>query len=210
MYHSTHWMKKSSSFYFIVAFFACLFCVPLRGDIDSVTVKWSAQLCQPSCLKQLQERFGKMEGAEKVTIDGMNGVMEIKWKKKVPFSYSKLDWNMRWVGLYMTYVRVKVNGNVISKNKAYSLKSKNDGTTFELLGPADSKDPNLAVAAHSIYNRPLSQAVIDQLQEAQKKNLTVTVDGALFEPWRSPPLWLVVDRLSVEKPQNPPAGSSKK
>jgi hypothetical protein len=110
---------------------------------------------------------------------------------------------MRWIGLYMTYVRVKVNGTVISKNKTYSLKSKNDGTTFELIGTADSKDPNLAVTANSIYNRPLSQAVLDQLKEAQKKNLTVTVDGALFEPWRGLPLRLITDRLSVEKPQKP-------
>lgn len=180
-----------------------LFFAPLYGDIDTVTVKWSAQLCQASCIKQLNERFSKMQGAEKVSIDGLNGVMTIKWKPKAPFSYTTLDWNMRWIGLYMTYVRVKVNGTVISKNKTYSLKSKNDGTTFELIGTADSKDPNLAVAANSIYNRPLSQAVLDQLKEAQKKNLTVTVDGALFEPWRGLPLRLITDRLSVEKPQKP-------
>lgn len=177
-----------------------LFFTSLYGDIDSVTVKWSAQLCQPSCIKQLNERFSKMQGAEKVSIDGLNGVMDIKWKKKVPFSYTTLDWNMRWIGLYMTYVRVKVNGTIQSKNKTFSLKSKNDGTTFELIGTADSRDPNLAVAANSIYNRPLSQAVVDQLQDAQKKNLTVTVDGALFEPWRGLPLRLIADRLSVEKP----------
>src|SRR5690349_5304976 len=59
-----------------------LFFAPLYGDIDSVTVKWSAQLCQPSCIKQLNERFSKMQGAEKVSIDGLNGVMNIKWKPK--------------------------------------------------------------------------------------------------------------------------------
>lgn len=181
-------------------FFSLVF-ASLSGDIDSVTVKWSAQLCQKSCIKQLNERFSKLQGAEKVSIDGMNGVMEIKWKPKAPFSYQTLDWNMRWIGLYMTYVRVKASGTVTSINKNYTLKSKNDGTTFNLIGNADASNPNLAVATNSIYNRPLSQAVIDQLKDAQKKNLTVTVDGSLFEPWRGPPLRLVVDRISVEQPK---------
>ncbi|MFV0340085.1 MAG: hypothetical protein ACK5MA_05575 [Parachlamydiaceae bacterium] len=181
-------------------FFSLVF-ASLSGDIDSVTVKWSAQLCQKSCIKQLNERFSKLQGAEKVSIDGMNGVMEIKWKPKAPFSYQTLDWNMRWIGLYMTYVRVKASGTVTSINKNYTLKSKNDGTTFNLIGNADASNPNLAVATNSIFNRPLSQAVIDQLKDAQKKNLTVTVDGSLFEPWRGPPLRLVVDRISVEQPK---------
>jgi hypothetical protein len=182
--------------------FFSLFIASLSGDIDSVTVKWSAQLCQTSCIKQLNERFSKMQGAEQVNIDGMNGIMQIKWKPKVPFSYQTLDWNMRWIGLYMTYVRVKANGTVTSRNTTtYTLKSKNDGTTFDLIGTANASNPNLAVATNSIYNRPLSQSVIDQLKDAQKKNLTVTVDGSLFEPWRGPPLRLVVDRVSVEQPK---------
>ena len=173
----------------------------LFADIEQVVVKWSPQLCQGSCIKQLGERFGKMRGVEKVSIDQPNGVMQLKWKEKAPFSYTDLDWNMRWIGLYMTYVRVKATGTIIKKGKIYSLQSKNDNTMFELIGSANAIDPNLAVATNSVYNRPLNPSVMQQLDAAIDKKQLISIDGPLFEPWRGPPIRIVVDQIHIQEPK---------
>ncbi len=172
----------------------------LSGEIQEVTVKWSPQLCKNSCLKLIDQRFSKMKGVESVNIDGGNGVMKLTWKKKSPFSYTDLDWNMRWIGLYMTYVRISAKGKILKKQKNYSLQSKDDLTTFELIGPATSSNPNLSVEVNSVFNRPLSPQVIADLDEAIKKKYLVSIDGPLFEPWRGPPLRVVVGRVTIERP----------
>lgn len=174
----------------------------LAADIEQVVVKWTPQLCQPSCIKQLNDKFSKLKGVEKVSIDPSSGVMTLKWKEKAPFSYTDLDWAMRWVGLYMTYVRVKTTGTIQKKGKAYTLISKNDNTSFELIGTANIQSQNLAVETNSIYNRPLSQTVTAQLDTAIAKKLLVTVDGPLFEPWRGPPTRIVVDQIRMTDPKD--------
>jgi hypothetical protein len=172
----------------------------LTGEIQNVTVKWSPELCKSSCLKLLDQRFSKMKGVDSVKIDSGNGVMQLSWKKKVPFSYTDLDWNMRWIGLYMTYVRVSAKGKVVKKQKTYSIRSTDDLTIFELIGPATNPNPNLSVEVNSIFNRPLSPAVIADLEEALKKDYPVFIDGPLFEPWRGLPMRVVVGRVTLERP----------
>jgi hypothetical protein len=175
--------------------------MPLKADVEHVVVKWSPQLCKSTCTKQLHDLFSKLPGVANLTIDEGNGVMELNWKEKAPFSYTNLDWTMRKIGLYMTYVRVKATGNIVKVNKTYYLDSEHDRTRFNLLGMAIPQSGVLAVQTNSIFNRPLSQDNIELLEEAMKNKLLVTIDGPLFEPWRSPPLWLVMEQAVVAQPK---------
>lgn len=178
---------------------------PLQGNIDHVIVKWTPQLCQASCSRQMHDRFSRMSGVASLTIDQGNGVMELKWKENMPFSYTDLDWTMRWIGLYMTYVRVKATGRILKISSTYILESEHDKTRFSLLGIAIPQAPVLAVQANSIFSRPLSSSHIELLEHAIQNKLLVTIDGPLFQPWRQPPLWLVMEQAVIEQPKVKPA-----
>jgi hypothetical protein len=177
--------------------------LPLQANINSVIVKWTPALCQASCVRQLENRFSNMAGVANLTIDQGNGVMELKWKKNAPFSYTDLNWTMRWIGLSMTYVRVKATGRILKSGSTYILESKHDKTRFTLLGIAIPEAPSLSIQANSIFTRPLSASNIELLENAIHNQLLVTIDGPLFQPWRSPPLWLVMEEAAIKAPPFP-------
>lgn len=184
--------------YLIAALFLAI--LPLQANINRVIVKWTPQLCLESCTRQLQNRFSNMAGVADLSIDQGNGVMELKWKKNTPFSYTDLNWTMRWIGLSMTYVRVKATGYILKMGSTYILESKQDKTRFTLLGVAIPEAPTLFVQANHIFNRPLSSSNIEFLENAIHNKLLVTIDGPLFQPWRSPPLWLVMEEAVIKAP----------
>lgn len=176
--------------------------LPLHAEINRVIVKWTPQLCQASCVRQLNNRFSDMAGVANVTIDQGNGIMEMKWQQNAPFSYTDLNWTMRWIGLHMTYVRVKATGYILKVGSTYILESSQDRTRFSLLGVAIPQAPNLFVQANSIFTRPLTPSNIELLEKARQNKLLVTVDGPLFQPWRSPPLWLVMEQAELKSTQS--------
>jgi len=170
----------------------------LEAEITDVIVTWRAASCRSGCDKLLMQQFGKVYGIYSTDINLNAGQANIKWKPNVAFSFQPLDTAMRLVGPHINNVRLKVRGNIRHDPKNVKLISEGDGTEFYLLSPV-TPVANQYTPTTSIYNRELNPEVRDQLLDAEAKKLNVIIEGPLFQPYRSPPLQLVIERINLEE-----------
>jgi hypothetical protein len=193
---------------FLLTCFA-LFQMSLNGEIELVTLTWDPVPCQQSCQTNLKKRLEQSPGIASVELFGDTGRAELKWKPTSPFSFTPLNWALRFVGLRERTVRVKVSGTITGGGKNFSIVSSGDNTNFVLLNRAPTT-PNQYTNTFSRTNRDLTQDLIDKLEEGKKKKQIATIEGLLFNPYRSPPdpNQLIVDQISFEDAKKPGSKSS--
>jgi hypothetical protein len=172
----------------------------LKAEISDITITWRAAQCIGRCQKLLSEQFGKIYGVSKVDVNLAAGQANLKWKPNVAFSFYQINTAMRLVGPAISNIRLKVKGKIQADRGQVKLISEGDGTTFYLLNPITPSGTKYVITG-SIYNRQLSPDVRKQLLDAAAKKQLVIVEGPLFEPYRSPPLYLVIEHLSFEDPK---------
>lgn len=176
------------------------------AEVQTVTLKWTAGLCKESCVKGLTQQFQKIDGVADISIDMDQGQAELQWKPDVAFSYYPVKIAMQMIGLYINNIKVKVRGTITHDTQSVQLVSLGDNTIFQLLNPvAPQKDQYFE--QYSIYSRQLSQELRDKLLDIEQNNQVVTIDGPLFEPERSPPIYLVVEHMDVAKAGSEKSGS---
>lgn len=171
------------------------------GEIQEVTVTWlNPVICQQSCVKALEKRFLAIPSVQRVEINQPNGTATLFWKPKAAFSFTPINYALRWVGVREQTVRVKVRGKITSNKNTYTLVSEGDNTKFVLLNRV-AGGPNEYVAQYSTYNRGLSEDMKVKFDEIQKDKQIVTLTGTIFEPQRSPPdpLSIIVDNVQIEQ-----------
>lgn len=171
---------------------------PVQAEILDVRVTWTAAECQARCNKLLLAQFGKIYGVSSVQVNQAAGQADLKWKPKVIFSFRPIDSALRMVGPFPNDVRVKVRGKIQHDPVNVKIISDGDGTSFYLLNPI-IPSRNQFVIEDSAFNRSLTPDMRNKLIEAQKNNQMVTIEGPLFEPYRSPPLRIVVESLNIEE-----------
>lgn len=169
-----------------------------HAEVSDVIITWTKATCQPGCDKLLSQQFGKIYGIETFDINRLAGQANIKWKPNLPFAYYPINAAMRMVGPHINSIRVKVRGKIQHSQGNVKLISEGDGTQFYLIS-AVNPAPNQYALTRSVYNRLLSLDVRQQLLDAETKKQMVIIDGPLFEPYRSPPLFLVIEHLSLEE-----------
>lgn len=196
-------------FSILLNFFIFLSLPSLNAEVEEVTINWlNPVACQQSCISGLEKRFLTIQGVESVQMNQPNGLATLKWKPNVPFSFTPINWALRYVGVREQYVRVKVRGTInITKtsvnSETYNLISNGDKTKFELINRINPNQ-NEYSPQYSTYNRTVSGDLQTSLQKAQKDKSVVVINGTLFEPQRSPPdpLRIIVDQIQVEEPPN--------
>lgn len=168
----------------------------IYAQVEKVTITWRGILCEKICMSQLEGQFRRIPGVENVTM--YTGQADLKWRANFPFAFSPINTAMELLGITINDIRVTVRGTLQHRNDQVTLISSGDYTRFELLNPVKpqyGQAPQYNTAARSI-TRPLLQELIDG--EVQGK--IAIIDGPLLFPERSPPLTLVVDRLTFSNP----------
>lgn len=187
---------------FCVLSLSLLLSISLFAEVQKVVLKWDPKLCPQSCMQILEQRLTKASGVQGVEMNIAEGSATLGWNPTIPFSFVPLNYALRWVGIRENDVRVQVKGTVSISGNTYAVISSGDRTRFVLFGPVDSK-PNQYSVQYNSGNRPLADETKEKLLKAKQQNLSVTVSGTLFMPYRSPPdpLRLILSDLQVEEPK---------
>lgn len=169
----------------------------LQSEILEVNLKWMPIGCLDSCSRGLEQQFNRIPAVNSVRIYGPAGLAQLKWNPNRPFSFRSIEMAMAMIGVSLDEIDVVVRGTVTQEQRAWILTSSGDGSRFHLLGIPQQLS-NRHVEQESPFNRELSSQEISQLQEAEKQQRTVTITGPLFHPETSPPLFLVISKLTEE------------
>jgi hypothetical protein len=171
----------------------------LKAEIQDVTISWTAQECLTSCVKGLNDQFRKIPGVAEISINQGAGQATLHWQPNASFSYYPIKIAMQLIGLSINNLKVRVRGTIVSDSATtFRIVSIGDGTSFTLLGiPAVQR--NQFSAQYSAQNRQLSPDMIAQLAQAQQNEQIATIYGPLFEYWRSPPMYLIIENIQFSK-----------
>lgn len=183
--------------YFI--FFCCISSHALFSEIDTVWLKWTPLLCTQACITQLDREFRKVPAIAEASLDQASGAATLKWRPNAPFSFSDVNVPMRLVGLSVRDIHIKVRGTLSHDAHSVTLTSNGDNTRFQLLNPIIST-PGQQAAVFNLAARQLTPELRQKLLDAESQKATVTIQGQIFMPGRSPAMQIVVDNLNIEKP----------
>lgn len=175
-----------------------IFFTSLKAEVQQVTLVWQPGLCAVSCVKELDKQLTRVPGVAKVDINEGSGRAYLTWKPDAPFSFQPLNAAVRYVGIRVNDIHLKVRGRVMQEGNQIKLISSGDNTSFTLLNPVVPQQRQYVVQ----YNpevRKLSPQTQADLVEAQKNDWMVTIEGPFFEPYRSPPNMLVVEQMNIDK-----------
>jgi len=172
----------------------------LAAEVESVTVTWTALHCKKTCIDLLQKQFSKIHGVQEILFNQNAGQVVLKWKKNEPFSFSPVNVAMELVGLTINDIRVRVKGKLQHTSRDVILVSTGDNTRFYLLNPVKGAK-NSSSMEFNTSARQLQPELRKKLLDAEVADQIATIDGPLLFPERSPPLTLVVDRLSLANPE---------
>jgi hypothetical protein len=194
------------SFNFLCSTGLCLFILAgnqAEAEIQRVNVQWTAQLCQDSCVRGLRDQFLRQSGVADADINQSAGQATLRWKPNVPFTYTAIQNAMSMIGLHINTLRVMAKGRISHDSNSVRLTSGGDGTVFVLLGLIQPS-PTQYVQKYNVATHQLNDDMRDYLLQFEQSDQEVSIDGPLFEPWRSPPmaLQLIVEKIQpVENPQ---------
>jgi hypothetical protein len=165
-----------------------------HAEIVKVNVQWQPETCPLSCAQGLAGQFQKIPGIAQINMNQSGGYAELRWKPGIPFIYAQIKSAMQAIGPGIRDIRVKVRGTLKFDKQTVSLTSLGDNTVFYLIGQINAKEGQTAVY-YSLESHQLSQDMIARLVEGYQQQRIAVIEGPLFEPWRYPYLWLIVDQL---------------
>ena len=169
----------------------------IYSEIEQITIRWTAQLCQEPCRNILEKEFREVPGIDETSIDIDKGQATLTWKKNVPFDFPSINTAMRMVGLAMREIRLKVRGSIKHSEDNLYLVSDGDHTPFNLVNPV-VPSPSGPTSEFNRESRKLSSALRQQLLQAQTDKQIVTIEGPIFMPKRmTVPTEIVIDYLNI-------------
>ncbi|HEV8051501.1 MAG TPA: hypothetical protein VGP47_03330 [Parachlamydiaceae bacterium] len=173
---------------------------PIHSEIEQITIRWTAQLCQGTCPKLLVNELKKVQGIDEIFIDQGSGQATLTWKARVPFQYTSINTAMRMVGLSIRDIRIKVRGIVKHSGDVFYILSDGDNTRFDLMNPA-IPIPHGQTSEYNALARKISPALRQQLLDGETQKLIATIEGPVFMPERKTvPTQIVVDNLNFTSP----------
>lgn len=184
---------------YICALFISFFIFsPLSGEIKEISLFWNPVICNQKCGNILGQKLQQMPGVEEMNLNAGAGTATLKWKEKLPFSYHSLKFTLQSVGVGQSNVRVKARGTVTIQGNKVSFFSKDDNTRFVLISPL-APQPGQYTPRPNAALMTLNEGVKNQLIEPAKQGKIMVVEGPLYQPWNSPPLWLMLEKVQIEK-----------
>lgn len=186
---------------FISLLLSCMFMLgSLQAEIEKITIRWTAQLCQGACPRLLEKEFRKIHGVKEIAIDQGGGQLTLTWKEKVPFQFTSVNTAMHMVGLSIRDIRIRVKGSVKHTRDTFYILSEGDGTRFDLLNPV-IPHPGGQAAEFNASARKLTPALRQQLLQGEADKQIATIEGPVFMPERmTVPTQIVIDNLSFSVP----------
>lgn len=184
--------------FFLLA--AIMLCGNARGEIQKVQVFWDAPTCTGPCSYTLPQQFQKIPGVAGVQIDPAAGVAEFRWKPDAPFFWQNVKLAFQFAGPGLRYTRVKVRGVLSYVNSFFVITSLGDNTPFILLGPV-APSYGQYVTQHNIVSHPLTPEMQINLTQGMNQSRVAIIEGRLYDPWRQPQLYLIVEKLEFVMPE---------
>lgn len=175
----------------------------LLAEIESITIKWTALECQQSCIVGLEKQFRNINGVADVIMNQNAGQATLRWKAGVVLTFPPINTAMSMIGLSINDLHIKVRGTISHDARTVTLNSLGDNTRFLLMSPVTPKQYEM-VEQFNPQTHILTPAQRTQFLEAQDANQIAIVEGPLFEPERSPPLKLIVERVRFVKAEEVP------
>ncbi|MEC7840465.1 MAG: hypothetical protein VX777_10545 [Chlamydiota bacterium] len=181
----------------IIAFFTALGAPTLSySEIEKVVIKWKPGFCSEACLVDLERRLNTISDIAEIKFQGAQNQVTIRWKPNKRFNYNTIDRTMRYVGVNIHEIFVTIRGTITHTSKEVMIQSIGDDTTFTILSPITIK-PGDAAVEKNIQSHKLKLDTRNQLAEAEEANKIVKIEGPLFEPERSPPLYMIAERVTI-------------
>lgn len=178
-------------------FLACLLCSHVYGEVQLVELVFVPGLCNDQCARLLKERLLRINGVADASISPGTGRASVKWKPDIRFSFQDINYAARYVGIRVDEIHMRVRGNIVEEGGSIKLISVGDNTPFTLINPVMPRMGGAAVV-YNAQERRLSPELAATLLDAKRDNKIATIQGLLFEPYRSPPFLLVVEQSNFE------------
>ncbi len=177
---------------FTISFLSCAGMV--HGEIQSVDVFWSHGACRDTCTKLLENQLRQTKEIESVSTSTTSNMASITWKKNEPFTYKAIKLPFQRVGVGIDNIRVTVKGTITPSQDRVVLVSSENKTDFDLVSlNKDTKGTPAFLSLDPKFKKTF-------LEYAEKRT-PVIIEGALYQAHRSPPLYLLVEKVTVAEEQ---------
>ncbi|MFQ5729280.1 MAG: hypothetical protein ACE5GN_02850 [Waddliaceae bacterium] len=173
----------------------------VQAEVLEVVVIWNSISCNEKCAQILAKSFQKMKQVQEVRVNPTSGITILKWKPKSAFSYYPIKSTMQMIGVGVNDIRVKVRGKAKEQGNEVALFSLEDNTRFVLVSPITPLPEDYTVNPNP-YDRSLSSDLRERILQEVKQDKVLVIEGPLYQPAKSPPLQLVVERIQIEKKKN--------
>ena len=170
----------------------------LRAEVQQIILHWNAAVCYDICIPRLEGNLKSIPSVSNVQINARSGTAAMGWDPNIPFSYEPFRIAAWAAGIYVSDMRIKVKGNVSHAGDIFYLISLGDGASFQIIGPLHA-DPNIYVPRYNLASRPLSVETKEQLLEAERQGLPVTIAGPLYLPAQYPRI-IIAEQIKVQAP----------
>lgn len=160
----------------------------LHGDIQSIDIFWRHGACEYNCTKLLEERLSELPQVESVTTSVKSYMASIRWNKTARFEWTPIKRAFQRVGVGIDNIRMKIEGTISPGSARIVLISTGDNTNFDLIS-LNKEQSNASLLA-------IDPKFKQEFLKYAKDRTTLIVEGSLYQPHRSPPLYLLVERIT--------------
>jgi hypothetical protein len=167
----------------------------LQAELQQVVVSWNPLICRGACPSLLTGKLQAMGGLSGMQINAPAGLAQLNWSPNASLNLPAIYVAFRSIGLQLENVHVRVKGKIVKNQQNFFLVSTGDHSLFQLIGPT-LLQPGQYRVNRNISTHPLPVAIQQQLSDAQAKQLSVSIEGSLFEPDRYA-LILIVEQIKV-------------
>ncbi|MCB1111918.1 MAG: cation transporter [Chlamydiales bacterium] len=172
---------------------------PIMAEIERVTIRWKPAFCPASCAQGLEKSLSGIREVAEVNVQLEAGQANLRWKPNQKFSYDQINRAMRMIGVSVQEINVSVRGTIEHSSREVELVSLGDNTRFTLLSPIQPT-VDQSVARNNPESYQLTESTRERLIAAEKDDRIITIQGPLFEPFRAPPLYLIIQQAQIPPP----------
>lgn len=173
------------------------------AEVEEVSIRWRNNNCTDTCHALLEKQFKSMSGALDAKVDGKGGIATMRWKPRMKFRYSDINLAIRMVGVPLLDIQIKARGTITHSGKRFTLESIGDDTNFILLSPLEVK-PNRMAVPQNVDSYSISPETQKKLLDSELGFYVVSVSGVLLMPERSPPYYLIIEKIEGGAPETAP------
>lgn len=173
--------------------------LPLKAEIQKITVYFNNVQCNQSCGGLLERRFREIKGVQDVRMNVQGGNAQLIWSPNFPYEYFPIHAAMSWVGLHIDNMTVQLRGTISHSGSQFYVTSLADGTRFQLLGSLITH-PNQFTQVNNTQSYKFDEDTKNKLLDAESQRAVVDIQGIFFMPWQAiTPQRIILSNFSAQK-----------